>query len=119
MQLAEFQLDAAPIRLCEPVDFLDFLQLEKNARLVLTDSGGVQEETCILKVPCVTLRENTERPATVTHGTNQVVGTETAAILAGFQRGLARSGPPQRPALWDGHTAGRIVTVFQEYLGRA
>src|SRR3989304_6556393 len=76
------------IRLIDPVDFLDFLQLESNARLVLTDSGGVQEETCILGVPCVTLRDNTERPETVAVGSNVLAGVEPGMIV---KRGGSRS----------------------------
>jgi UDP-N-acetylglucosamine 2-epimerase (non-hydrolysing) len=80
-KLLEFQLNFNGINLLEPVDFLSFLQLEKNAKVVLTDSGGVQEETCILGTPCVTIRENTERPETLDVGSNILAGTNPKKIL--------------------------------------
>lgn len=93
--LGEHKLDAEGVRLVDPVDFLDFLQLEGNARLILTDSGGVQEEACILGVPCVTMRDNTERPETVEVGANVLAGTDPAAIGAAARRMLdARGGWP-------------------------
>ncbi len=100
----------------EPLGYVDFLSLTSNARLILTDSGGLQEESTALGIPCLTLRENTERPATVTHGTNQVVGTDTGVILAGFRTALARTGVPRRPDLWDGRTAERIARVLTNFL---
>ena len=101
----------------DPLGYLDFLSLNDRARLVLTDSGGVQEETTVLGVPCLTLRENTERPATVEHGSNQVVGVNPDRILAAARsilQGPAR--PVQRPPLWDGHAAPRIVAILREHL---
>ncbi len=92
------------------VGYLDFLALQAGARLVLTDSGGVQEETTALGVPCLTLRENTERPITVTEGTNQVVGTDPDRIVAAAREVLADPPPPRRPALWDGQAGQRIAT---------
>jgi UDP-N-acetylglucosamine 2-epimerase (non-hydrolysing) len=80
-KLQEFQLNYNGVNLLEPVDFLSFLQLEKNAKVVLTDSGGVQEETCILGIPCVTIRENTERPETLEVGSNILAGTNPKKIL--------------------------------------
>jgi UDP-N-acetylglucosamine 2-epimerase (non-hydrolysing) len=100
-------------RVIEPLGYLDFLALTSNARLVLTDSGGLQEETTALGIPCLTLRENTERPITVTEGTNQVVGVDPAAILAGVERALAGGVAARRPDLWDGHTADRIAEVVE------
>jgi UDP-N-acetylglucosamine 2-epimerase (non-hydrolysing) len=93
-----------------PLRYLDMLGLLSKARVVLTDSGGVQEETTALGVACLTLRENTERPITVTAGTNTVVGTDPQAILAAFDE-LQRSGGKggQIPPLWDGHAAERIA----------
>jgi UDP-N-acetylglucosamine 2-epimerase (non-hydrolysing) len=102
--------------LTEPLGYVDFLSLTSHARLILTDSGGLQEESTALGIPCLTLRENTERPITVTEGTNQVVGTATADILAGYRRALADVDHPRRPALWDGQTAGRIARVLCEVL---
>ncbi len=100
---------AAPLRLVEPLGYLDFLSLTASARLVLTDSGGLQEETTVLGVPCLTLRERTERPITVDEGTNQVVGTDPARILTAAARAL--DAPPQGrcPALWDGRAAERVA----------
>ncbi len=97
----------------DPLGYLDFLWVNSNARLVLTDSGGVQEETTVLGVPCLTLRNNTERPATVEHGTNQVVGVDPDRITAAAQTVLAgkfRKG--QCPPLWDGKAAERIVKIL-------
>jgi UDP-N-acetylglucosamine 2-epimerase (non-hydrolysing) len=102
----------------EPLGYVDFLSLTSNARIILTDSGGLQEESTALGIPCLTLRENTERPVTVAEGTNQVVGTVTADILAGYSRALDGSLAPRRPALWDGHTADRIAAVLNEVLSR-
>jgi UDP-N-acetylglucosamine 2-epimerase (non-hydrolysing) len=82
------------------------------ARIALTDSGGIQEETTILGTPCLTLRENTERPATIDAGTNQLVGTDPQRILAGYRSALERKGTSVKPPLWDGKAAGRIVEVI-------
>src|SRR5262245_7903174 len=106
----------AKVTLTDPLGYIDFLSLTAHARLILTDSGGLQEESTALGIPCLTLRENTERPITVTHGTNQVVGTDTEAILSGFRRAMAPSRPPDRPELWDGRTAGRIADVLCRFL---
>ena len=103
---------AAGLRLVEPLGYLDFLRLWSGARLVLTDSGGVQEETTALSIPCLTLRESTERPITVRMGTNRVVGTDTQRITqAAFEVVEGRGGSEPRPAppLWDGHAAERIL----------
>lgn len=99
--------------LTEPLGYLDFLCLLDHARLVLTDSGGIQEETTILGVPCLTLRPNTERPVTVTQGTNQVIGSSPERIVAASLEVLEGRGKEgQRPELWDGHAAERIVRVL-------
>jgi UDP-N-acetylglucosamine 2-epimerase (non-hydrolysing) len=100
------------IRLIDPVDFLDFLQLESNAHLVLTDSGGVQEETCILGVPCVTLRDNTERPETVEVGSNALAGTEPEMIVKYAREMLVRSNGWGNP-FGDGKAAERIFEVVR------
>ncbi len=102
------------ILLIEPLGYLDFLKLMMDARLVLTDSGGIQEETTVLRVPCLTLRENTERPVTVAEGTSELVGRDRAKILAGVERILAgkwKSG--KIPKYWDGRAAERIVRVLE------
>ncbi len=109
---------APALRLTEPLGYLDFLRLLTDARLVLTDSGGVQEETTVLGVPCLTLRDNTERPVTVTHGTNVIVGSDPARIeaeVAALLSGRGRAG--RVPELWDGTTAKRIVDVLERDLG--
>ncbi len=100
------------LRLIDPAGYLDFLALEDAARLVLTDSGGVQEETTVLGVPCLTLRESTERPITVTEGTNRVVGRDPSRILAGARDILAKGVVPRCPALWDGRAGERIARVI-------
>src|SRR5258706_6826243 len=96
----------------DPVGYLDFLQLLSGARLVLTDFGGIQEETTVLGIPCVTLRENTERPITVEIGTNTIAGTNSADIVKAALAALANTpnqSTPRVPPLWDGHTADRIL----------
>jgi UDP-N-acetylglucosamine 2-epimerase (non-hydrolysing) len=100
-----------------PLGYLDFLSLNDQSRIVLTDSGGIQEETTALGVPCVTLRENTERPATVEHGSNQVVGVDADRILAAA-RAILQQAPRQsrRPPLWDGQAAPRIVAILRQHL---
>jgi UDP-N-acetylglucosamine 2-epimerase (non-hydrolysing) len=104
------------LRLIEPVGYLDFLKLTASAAVVLTDSGGIQEETTILGVPCLTLRENTERPVTVTQGTNQLVGLDPTKILAayhGIQRGTTQTS--HRPEHWDGQAAKRIARIIADW----
>ncbi len=104
---------AASIQIVEPLGYLDFLALEADARLVLTDSGGIQEETTALGVPCLTLRTSTERPITVTEGTNIVVGVDPAAILETVGDVLATGGKAGRiPALWDGHAGPRAAAAI-------
>src|SRR6266566_1765164 len=101
------------LRLIDPVGYLDFLTLYSGARLVLTDSGGIQEETSVLGIPCLTLRENTERPITVTMGTNIIVGSDPGRIIAAAFAVLGEA--PKQPGsipLWDGRTAERILTAL-------
>jgi UDP-N-acetylglucosamine 2-epimerase (non-hydrolysing) len=104
--------EMAGLRLVEPEGYLGFLKLQAAARLVLTDSGGVQEETTVLGVPCLTLRDNTERPVTILEGTNRLVGLYPDRIIDAAKEALTAPRAPRRPALWDGHTAERIVGVL-------
>jgi UDP-N-acetylglucosamine 2-epimerase (non-hydrolysing) len=109
---------AARLLMIEPLGYLDFLAVQTHAALVITDSGGVQEETTFLGVPCLTARPNTERPITITEGTNRLVASEQAAIVTAAQAALHRaadkSQSPPRPALWDGHAAERIAQVLRQ-----
>jgi UDP-N-acetylglucosamine 2-epimerase (non-hydrolysing) len=110
-------LDRARIGLVEPLGYLQLLGLMEEARLVLTDSGGLQEETTALGVPCITLRENTERPITVEQGTNTVVGTDPIKIMACFDDVMANGGKAGRiPELWDGRAAERIAQVISDWM---
>lgn len=113
-RMAGFGLTARQIQILDPLPYLQFIAMQKRATVVITDSGGIQEETTFLGVPCLTLRENTERPITVTLGTNTLVGRDSAklqqelmAVLEG--RGKKGSVPP----LWDGHAGERIAQVLQ------
>lgn len=101
------------LRTTEPVGYLEFLKLMAHARMVLTDSGGIQEETTVLGVPCLTLRSSTERPATISEGTNVLVGLEPERIIAEGLKALnRRRAVPPIPELWDGGAAKRIVDVL-------
>lgn len=112
---ASMLAEAPQLVLTEPLGYLDFLKLMANARLVITDSGGIQEETTVLEVPCVTVRENTERPITVTEGTNVVIGVNYDRIVEEGRRILAGdSKRGKRPELWDGRAAERIVNILLE-----
>jgi len=105
------------LRVVDPIGYLDFLRLESCARLVLTDSGGIQEETTVLGIPCITLRENTERPITVEMGTNTIAGTDTNKIVAAATRALDNPLPDSNvriPEFWDGRTADRILDALIE-----
>jgi len=105
------------LRMIDPVGYLDFMKLMDCAILVLTDSGGIQEETTILGVPCLTLRENTERPVTAEIGSNIICGTNPQAIVAAYRKvisGQARK--PGIPPLWDGQAAQRIVNMLTSHL---
>jgi UDP-N-acetylglucosamine 2-epimerase (non-hydrolysing) len=100
------------LRLLPPAGYLDFVALQADAALVLTDSGGVQEETTVLGVPCLTLRDNTERPITVTEGTNRVIGRDPGMIVTAAKEVLADPPQPRRPALWDGAAGERIAELI-------
>ena len=117
-QSVQQDVAASAILITDPLGYLDFLFLEQAARLVLTDSGGVQEETSFLGIPCLTLRPNTERPVTITLGTNQLVPLQKEAIVTAareFLHGKTKAGQPI--PLWDGHAAERMVAFLQETNG--
>jgi UDP-N-acetylglucosamine 2-epimerase (non-hydrolysing) len=122
-RLASVGLDVATlpgVRVCDPLSYLDFLGLMDGARLLLTDSGGIQEEACVLRVPCLTLRDNTERPVTVDVGINRLVGSDPARIRAEALRALDAGAPSAAvPPLWDGRAAERIVKVLVERYDRS
>jgi len=104
------------IRLIEPQSYLDFVSLTLNARMVITDSGGVQEETTFLGVPCLTLRHNTERPVTLTHGSNRLVPRGPDGLVSAFHSALDEDERPVGvPEYWDGQSAARIVSVLLQW----
>lgn len=116
MVAAGITLDPERWSVCEPLGYLDFLRLQASARVVFTDSGGIQEETTVLGVPCITLRESTERPVTCEQGTNQLVGTSREAIVAAYHR-IDEIGRARRvPEKWDGKTAQRIAAAIADAL---
>ena len=114
------KLDAIPnVHLIGPQGYLDIVKLQENARLALTDSAGIAEETTALQVPCLTLRENTERPITITHGSNQLVGCDPQKVVATARAALSenRASYPV-PPLWDGHSAERLAEVLRRSIAR-
>ncbi len=113
-RIKEFKLKIPNgIKLIEPVGYLDFLYLESNAKLVLTDSGGVQEESCILKIPCVTLRENTERPETIEVGSNLLAGTNSLLILKSVSKMISRKRNWENP-FGQGNVAKKIISIIKK-----
>ena len=109
------ELDGALIT--DPLGYIDFLALTSHAALILTDSGGLQEESTALGISCLTLRDNTERPITVTNGTNRVVGNRAADIIRGVDTALGSMAEPKRiPELWDGRAAERVAGVLAKFL---
>jgi UDP-N-acetylglucosamine 2-epimerase (non-hydrolysing) len=118
-QMKQFKLalEGTNIRLIDPLGYLDFMKLYMDSRFVLTDSGGIQEETSYLRIPCITLRENTERPVTVTRGTNVLVGTSKRKIIRESMNVLDEKHKSGRvPELWDGMAARRIVKILKNLL---
>jgi UDP-N-acetylglucosamine 2-epimerase (non-hydrolysing) len=113
-KLSQLSMRSHPnLRLIDPLGYLEFICLLSHARIVLTDSGGVQEESTALAIPCLTLRENTERPVTVTQGTNDIVGHDFETIRTKAREILGGHGKKgERPELWDGHAAQRIVEIL-------
>jgi UDP-N-acetylglucosamine 2-epimerase (non-hydrolysing) len=116
-RIADFGLDAAKLHLLDPMPYIEFLALQRKASVVITDSGGIQEETTYLGVPCLTMRNNTERPVTLDCGTNVLIGqdgaklrTELAKVLNGGSR------PAKVPPLWDGRASERIADVLLKVL---
>jgi UDP-N-acetylglucosamine 2-epimerase (non-hydrolysing) len=114
--LADWVASMGGLRLCDPLGYLEFLGLTAGASMILTDSGGLQEETTALGIPCLTLRENTERPVTVLEGTNTIVGTDPELIITEAKRAISGRGKAGRtPALWDGRTSERVVEVIRRF----
>ena len=112
----KLQVSSERLKILDPIGYLDFIKLMMHARLVLTDSGGIQEETTVLGIPCLTIRENTERPITVDIGTNRLVGVSPERILEEAREVLgARTRPGRIPELWDGKASERIIRVVDEY----
>ena len=110
-RISDFGLNAEQLRVLDPLSYVDFLGLQSRATVVITDSGGIQEETTYLGVPCLTLRENTERPVTVTLGTNVLVGRDPDKLRSELDRVLAgKAKKGSVPPLWDGHTGERIAS---------
>ncbi|WP_068402263.1 non-hydrolyzing UDP-N-acetylglucosamine 2-epimerase [Kribbia dieselivorans] len=109
--------DHANMTVIDPLGYIEFMGLVRGSRAVVTDSGGVQEETTILGVPCLTLRPNTERPVTITHGTNQLVTREVLADKVAQVLATPRAETWKTPPLWDGHAGSRIAEVIGDYLG--
>jgi UDP-N-acetylglucosamine 2-epimerase (non-hydrolysing) len=112
--MKSLQIELNSVILCDPMPYPTFVGLMAKAKCVLTDSGGVQEETTVLNIPCLTLRENTERPVTLTTGTNRLVGTDPVRIEGSFREILSDRWPVgRRPPLWDGKASQRIVDIIE------
>jgi UDP-N-acetylglucosamine 2-epimerase (non-hydrolysing) len=115
-RLAQSGMDAelreAGVRVTEALGYIDFLKLMRSAIAVITDSGGIQEETTVLGIPCITVRTTTERPITITHGTNRLTGLDVDAVLQAARDAMSGDSAPRMPELWDGRAADRIVIAL-------
>ena len=105
-------MDVPGVQVVDPLGYLEFLSLVRGAALVVTDSGGIQEETTVLRIPCLTLRPNTERPVTISHGTNRLVEPEALGPMVDAALRGELAGPDDGPPLWDGHAGERIAAVI-------
>jgi UDP-N-acetylglucosamine 2-epimerase (non-hydrolysing) len=114
LEASGFAFDDSRWKLCPPIGYLDFMKLEATAKLVLTDSGGIQEETTVLGVPCMTLRENTERPVTIVEGTNVLARTNRETIMAAYDELKKNPKDGRVPRFWDGKAAERIVEALEK-----
>jgi UDP-N-acetylglucosamine 2-epimerase (non-hydrolysing) len=117
--LAERLQSSTGLHLLPPQSYLDFMALLRSARMTLTDSGGIQEEATILRIPCLTFRPNTERPITVSMGTNTVLGEDPGVIVPEVMATLRQPFPPtsETPPLWDGQASSRILEILERDLG--
>jgi UDP-N-acetylglucosamine 2-epimerase (non-hydrolysing) len=116
-RISSFGLQTDQVRVIDPLPYIEFLALQRRATVVITDSGGIQEETTYLGIPCLTLRDNTERPVTVAMGTNILVGQDPRGLLEEVSKildGKAKTGTV--PPLWDGHTGDRIAATVAAWL---
>src|SRR5262249_13347524 len=114
-RMRDWRMEPNPgrVRIVDPIGYLDFLALQRHCTLVITDSGGIQEETTFLQVPCITVRENTERPITLTLGTNVLVGQDMERLCSEVARILSDGRQTgQIPPLWDGHASERIAEIL-------
>jgi UDP-N-acetylglucosamine 2-epimerase (non-hydrolysing) len=118
-RISEFGIETTNLHLIEPLPYIEFLALQSRAAVVITDSGGIQEETTYLGVPCVTIRHNTERPVTVEYGTNILIGHDTTRLYAELSKILAGSAKRGRiPPLWDGRASERIADIIVHWAAR-
>ena len=113
--IEKFKLNTKDIIISEPLGYLDFLMLQQNARVIITDSGGVQEEACILGIPCMTIRDNTERPETIAVGSNVLVGMSKGKIISEFEKVMGNSSDWENP-FGDGHTSKKIIDILVDNL---
>ena len=119
-RIADFGIDASKLHLLDPLPYIEFLALQRRATVVITDSGGIQEETTYLGVPCLTLRNNTERPVTVECGTNAIIGQDGAKLRSELAKVLSGQKNSRKvPPLWDGRASERIADILEKTIGQA